>query len=73
MQMPPNYGAAYTRSFGRMYVDLAESRGATLIPFFLEGVGGHPELNQGDGVHPTAKGYDVVAANVWTALKPMLK
>ncbi|MBP1623632.1 MAG: acyl-CoA thioesterase, partial [Acidobacteria bacterium] len=38
----------------------------------LEGVGGHPELNQDDGLHPTADGYDLIVGNVWDVLKPML-
>jgi acyl-CoA thioesterase-1 len=42
------------------------------IPFLLEGVGGEPELNQRDGIHPNEKGAEIVAGNVWKVLQPEL-
>jgi acyl-CoA thioesterase-1 len=72
MRMPPNYGPGYTASFRKIFTDVAEQCKASLIPFFLEGVGGHQELNQADGIHPTAEGYDVVVENVWKVLEPLL-
>jgi acyl-CoA thioesterase-1 len=42
------------------------------MPFLLTGVAGHRELNQGDGVHPNYAGERIVAANVWSGLKPAL-
>jgi acyl-CoA thioesterase-1 len=41
------------------------------VPFLLQGVAGSAGLNQRDGIHPTAAGARVVAANVWGALKPI--
>ena len=73
MQMPPNYGPEYTKAFHSIFTDVAAKYHTALVPFFLEGVGGHPELNQGDGIHPTAKGYDIVVENVWNTLEPVLK
>lgn len=73
MQMPPNYGQLYTRDFSRIFPDIAKERDIALIPFFLDRVGGRPDLNQEDGMHPTAKGYDLVVDNVWTALEPLLR
>jgi acyl-CoA thioesterase-1 len=72
MEMPPNYGPQYTSAFRNIFRSVSEEQGVTLIPFFLEGVGGHPELNQADGIHPTAEGYDIVVDNVWKILKPLL-
>jgi acyl-CoA thioesterase-1 len=72
MEMPPNYGPQYTNAFRNVFRSLAREYGAALIPFFLEGVGGHPDLNQDDGIHPTARGYDIVVENVWKVLKPLL-
>jgi acyl-CoA thioesterase-1 len=46
---------------------------AGLIPFLLEGVGGKPDLNFADGIHPTAEGHRVVASNVWKVLEPVLR
>jgi acyl-CoA thioesterase-1 len=72
MEMPPNYGPQYTSAFRNIFRSISKEQGVTLIPFFLEGVGGHPELNQTDGIHPTAEGYDIVVENVWKILQPLL-
>jgi acyl-CoA thioesterase-1 len=45
----------------------------TRIPFLLEGVGGHPDLIQPDGIHPTAEGAEIVAHNVMNYLQPLLR
>ncbi len=72
MVLPPNYGFSYTSDFRRLFPDLAGIHKVALIPFFLQGVAGHPELNQEDGIHPTAQGYGIVVENVWAVLKPMI-
>jgi acyl-CoA thioesterase I len=72
MSLPRNYGVDYIQSFERVYADLARQFHLALIPFLLEGVGGHPDLTQSDGIHPTAQGCQIVAANVMNYLKPML-
>ncbi|GAA5521249.1 arylesterase [Aliifodinibius salicampi] len=73
MQVPPNLGQEYTEEFRKMYPELAEENDTELVPFLLEGVGGNKELNQSDGIHPTAEGHKVLAENVWEVLKPILK
>jgi acyl-CoA thioesterase-1 len=73
MQAPPNLGASYTRRFREIYPELARSNGIALIPFLLEGVAGIPELNQSDGIHPTAGGHRIMAENVWEVLEPVLR
>lgn len=73
MQVPPNLGQEYAREFREMYPEIAAESGVTLIPFILEGVGGNPSLNQGDGIHPTPEGHKIVAGNVWEVLKPVLE
>ncbi|CAM2926141.1 arylesterase [Rariglobus hedericola] len=72
MAMPVSMGAAYTREFSAIFPAIAQTNNATLIPFLLEGVGGMPELNLPDGVHPTAAGHKIVAETVWKTLKPLL-
>lgn len=72
MEAPPNYGADYTKSFREVFKDLAREYNTPLIPFFLEGVGGIANLNQGDGLHPNAKGTEAVMENVWRVLEPLL-
>ena len=73
MQMPPNMGEEYTAAFRRIYPELAGKNYAALVPFLLEGVGGKPELNQEDRIHPNAEGHKIVAENVWRILKPVLE
>lgn len=73
MQAPPNLGIAYTRRFSELFVELARENGAALIPFLLQGVGGVPQLNQPDGIHPNAAGARIVAENVWRTLAPVLR
>ncbi|HLR32542.1 MAG TPA: arylesterase, partial [Fodinibius sp.] len=73
MQVPPNLGPNYTEQFKKIYPSLAEKNQLTLIPFLLKGVAGNGELNQSDGIHPTAKGHRIVAQNVWEVLQPILK
>lgn len=72
MKMPPAMGADFARAFDGMYPELAAKYDATLIPFLLDGVGGIPRLNQGDRIHPTAAGQEIVADNVWAVLRKVL-
>jgi len=72
MQMPPNLGGEYATSFQAAFVELAQTNDAALIPFLLEGVGGHADLNQPDQIHPTPAGHKVIAENVWRILAPRL-
>ena len=72
MEALPNLGADYTSRFRAIYPDLARSNRAALVPFLLEGVAGVDSLNQADGIHPTARGQEVVAENVWRVLRGVL-
>ncbi len=72
MEMPPNLGEAYTSEFRNIFPDLAEKNKLELVPFLLQNVGGIKELNQPDGIHPTAEGQIILANNVWKILKPVL-
>ena len=73
MQIPPNMGQDYTSEFKNIFPELAEKNDVYLIPFLLEGVAGDPDLNQQDGIHPTAEGYEIVTDNVWEVLEPLLE
>ena len=73
MQVPPNLGAEYATGFERAYRELASENNAALIPFLLEGVGGHRDLNQPDLIHPTVAGHRIVADLVWRTLEPILR
>lgn len=72
MEAPPNLGDQYTERFRKLFSDVAEQHELTFIPFLLEDVAGIRELNQPDGIHPTAEGQQIIADNIWEYLKPML-
>jgi len=72
MQIPPNYGPAYTRSLAAVYPELAVRFNTQLIEFLLADVALRPELMQADSIHPNAAGQEIVFANVWRVLRPML-
>jgi acyl-CoA thioesterase-1 len=72
MQAPPNLGTDYTEAFSATFSRLSHETPAVYLPFLLEGVAGHPELNQDDGIHPNAAGHKIIAALIYDRLKPML-
>jgi acyl-CoA thioesterase-1 len=73
MEAPPNLGDRYTGAFRQVFPELAERNEALLIPFLLAGVAADPELNQADGIHPTAQGQQRIAQTVWSYLEPLLR
>lgn len=73
MMAPPNLGRAYAEEFRTLYPELAEENGILLVPFLLEGVGGVPEMNLPDGIHPNEAGHRRVAETVWRTLEPVLR
>ena len=72
MEIPPNMGEAYTSEFRNIFPYLAKKNKLELVPFLLQNVGGVKELNQQDGIHPTAEGQKILANNVWKVLKPVI-
>jgi acyl-CoA thioesterase-1 len=72
MEAPTNLGASYTTAFHAMFPALAREHGATLLPFLLDSVAGHPSLNQADGIHPNYAGERIVTETVWRGLEPVL-
>ncbi len=73
MKALPNMGETYGAEFYQLYQDLAAENQITLLPFLLEGVGGIPEMNQADGIHPNPAGQRVIADLVWSVIKPILE
>lgn len=73
MQIPPNYGADYARRFAGMYATVAKNTGATLVPFFLEGLQTRLDLFQADRIHPVEAAQSILLDNVWPYLAPLLK
>jgi acyl-CoA thioesterase-1 len=76
MQVPPNYGKAYSDEFAGMYSAVARAENIALVPFLLKGVADVPEaesLFQPDRIHPTAQAQPSLMNNVWLVLEPMLR
>ncbi|MCG3873581.1 arylesterase [Psychrobacter sp. Ps7] len=74
MQIYDNLGSDYVKSFAAIYPRVAKDMNVTLIPFFLDGVGGDPALNQADAIHPTKEGYTIIVNdNIVPILAPKLE
>ncbi|HEY0895644.1 MAG TPA: arylesterase [Sphingobacteriaceae bacterium] len=73
MEVPPNLGDRYVNDFRAIFRRVAVRNDMGFVPFLLEGVAGNTTLNLGDGIHPTAKGYRIVAENVWPELLRLLE
>ena len=76
MQVPPNYGRQYGNDFYALFKTVAQTEGASLVPFFLKGVADVPQaesLFQADRIHPREAAHPTLLANVWAVLKPLLR
>ena len=73
MELPPNYGIAYTQKFRELYAGLAREHRVRLVPFLMEGFGDDRELFQSDTIHPNGRAQAPMLDNVWKELRPLLK
>lgn len=71
--LPPNYGSDYLRQFDQIFVDLAAKHRTALVPMIYKDLVRVPGTIQQDGIHPTAKGSEIIAKTLLAALKPMLR
>ena len=65
MQIPANYGPAYTKQFRDLFPALATQTGARLIPFLLAGLETDRDLFIADGIHPAEHAQPLLLENVW--------
>jgi len=72
MMVPPNMGEEYSKEFKNIFPTLAKTNNSALIPFLLENVAGNQNLNQPDGIHPNARGHELVAHTVSEVLLKVL-
>ena len=72
MEAMPTLGRSYGTEFRTLFLDVARGHRAYYLPFLLGGVAGVDSLNQADGIHPTRRGAEIVAGNVWRVLGPIL-
>ena len=76
IQIPPNYGAEFTKQFTATYPKVAKANKVGLVPFMLAGVADSPEfakLFQADRIHPTEAAQARILANIWPELQKQLK
>jgi len=73
MRAPPNLGRSYGEAFEAVFARVAERHDVPLYPFFLDGVAGDRELNQGDGIHPTAEGIEEIVERILPTVAGWLK
>jgi len=72
IQIPPNYGPSYAGAFASVYPQLAADFGIPLVGFLMEDVALNGDLMQSDGMHPNARGHEVMLENVWAILADLL-
>lgn len=72
MYAPRNYGREYAAEFDAVFARVASRHGVPLYPFFLEGVAAEPGLNQGDGIHPNARGVEVMVSRIGPHVRRLL-
>ena len=70
--LPPNYGADYIQSFEQVFRDLAAKHHVAFVPMIYKDLVHVPGTIQPDGIHPTAKGSEIIARTLLPALKPLL-
>lgn len=73
MMLPPNYGSRYSEAFAKVFHEVADARGVTLLPFLLEGVATHENLMQRDGIHPNPSAQAMLLDNIWPEITELLR
>ena len=71
--LPPNYGADYIRQFNAMYRRVALRHRVAFMPMIYQDLIRQPGTLQNDGIHPTAKGSEILSRTVLRSLRPLLK
>ncbi|MDP1952877.1 MAG: arylesterase [Polaromonas sp.] len=75
MQVPPNYGSAYSATFYGLFEKIARAEKAALVPFFLKGIADVDAAAanfQADRIHPNEQSQARMLANVWPELKKII-
>jgi acyl-CoA thioesterase-1 len=71
--LPPNYGQEYILQFQQIFRDLAHKHHAAFVPMLYKDMIHIPGTIQPDGIHPTAKGSEIIARTLLPALVPLLR
>ncbi len=71
--LPPNYGQEYIQQFEQTFRDLAQKHHTAFVPMIYKDLIHLPGTIQPDGIHPTAKGSEIIARTLMPALVPLLR
>ena len=71
--LPPNYGPDYVQSFDEVFKTLAVKHHVAFVPMIYKDLIHVPGTIQQDGIHPTAKGSEIIARTLLPILKPILR
>ena len=71
--LPPDYGPDYIRSFDAIFRDLAAKHHIAVVPMLYKDLINVPGTIQSDGIHPAAKGSQIIANTLFPVLKPLLR
>ena len=72
MQAPRTYGPEYSGAFDRIFPELAAKHDLLLYPFFLDGIALDAKLNLDDGIHPNARGVDVIVDGILPKVEELI-
>jgi acyl-CoA thioesterase-1 len=71
--LPPNYGPEYIQQFQEIYRSLAAKHHTAFVPMIYKDLIHVPGTIQPDGIHPTAKGSEIIARTLLPALQRVLR
>lgn len=71
--LPPNYGRDYIQAFDQTFRDLATIHHPAFVPMIYRDLIHVPGTIQSDGIHPTAKGSEIIAQTILPVLLPLLR
>ena len=73
MQIPPNYGAIYTKEFNALFAQLGKANAVSVSAFIFKDFADDLSYFQRDRIHPTVAAQPMMLEAVWPALKPLLR
>jgi len=72
MQIPSNYGPAYTKQFASTFSTVAKLTDVAIVPFMLEPIATDRGYFQPDGVHPTGDAQPLLFEHVKPELERLI-
>ncbi len=73
MQIPPNYGTAYSKQFAEIFTAVGKEKNVKLVRFFLTGLEDTEKFFQADHIHPNELAQSILLANIWPSLQSLIK